>query len=529
MTTRIAAVLAISLTVGSACVGERSSPLPFEAARAPASATVVGSAAIDPPVFSPAVIVSPSARSAHTPDIAVDALGRVFVVWVERDTFGRVPHEVFFARSIDGGSTFSAPLLLSRPLPLGSVPPRLAVSAHGTVYVFWGGTFEDPNGRQSQAYYITRSDDHGETFGPSLALPALPASARSGLDGARIATFGDRVYIAAATVLGASFEAVFNSSRDGGRTFGEYRNVSNTPAPSQSAGSLSLDVDATGAIYVAWNDALPWDATSFFRTASLLARSFDGGESFLPVKELPFRSMHTHDAMGAAGDGRLHVSGSPAVGSPWCAIAISADGGETFHVQNLFDGTCYSNAATPDGQTIYVSNLHALYMSDDGGTSFAGPFPFPGGSTVPVMVSDGDRALYVAREDRNFDISDIAVSVGRRLLTVRIDIKPESDNNTVNSMSRGSVPVAIISSDDFDAVERVDASRLAFGRTGLERSLDRCGRGGEDVNGDGKLDLVCHFDIRRTELRAGDTEATLTGRTTDGRRISGKDRVRIIR
>ena len=528
MTTKVAAVLAISLTVGNACVGEPSSPLPFESTRVAVSATVVGSAAIDPPVFSPAVIVSRSARSAHTPDIAVDALGRVFVVWVERDTFGRVPHEVFFARSTDGGSTFSAPVLLSHPLPLGSVPPRLAVSAHGTVYVFWGGTFEDPQGRQDQAYYIRRSDDHGETFGPSLALPELPAGARSGLGGARIAAFGDRVFIAAATVLGASFEAVFNFSRDGGRTFGEYQNLSNTPAPQQSAGSLSLDVDAAGAIYVAWDDALPWDATSF-RTASMLARSFDGGESFLPVKELPFRSMGIHDAMGAAGDGRLHVSGNRGGGSPWCVIAISADGGETFQVQNLLDGTCYSNAATPDGQTIYVSNLHALYMSDDGGASFAGPFAFPGGSTAPVMVSDGDRALYVAREDRNFDISDIAVSVGRRLLTVRIDIKPESDNNTVNSMSRGSVPVAIISSDDFDAVERVDASRLAFGRTGLERSLDRCGRGGEDVNGDGKLDLVCHFDIRRTELRPGDTEATLTGRTTDGRRISGKDRVRIIR
>lgn len=526
MTSKIAAVLAISLTVGSACVGERSSPLPFEAVRMAASATVLGSVAVGPPVFSPAVIVSPSARFAHSPDIAVDASGRVFVVWVERDIFGRVPHEVFFVRSTDGGSTFSVPLRFSHPLPLSAAPPRIAVSAHGTVYVFWGGTFEDPHGRQSQAYYIIRSDDHGETFGPSLALPELPAgAAKYGLGNARIATFGDRVYIAATAVLGASYEAVFNFSRDGGSTFGEYRNLSNTPAPQQSAGSLSLDVDAAGAIYVAWDDALPWDATSF-RTASMLARSFDGGESFAPAKELPFRGMHIHDAMGAAGGGRLHVSGNAGGGSPWCVIAISADGGETFHVQNLFDGTCYSNAATPDGQTIYVSNLHALYMSDDGGTSFAGPFPFPGGRDVPVMVSDGERALYIARQDGNFDI---AVSVGRRLLAVQIDIKPESDNNTVNSMSRGSVPVAIISSDDFDAVERVDASTLAFGRTGLERSLDRCGRGGEDVNRDGNLDLVCHFDTQRTELRAGDLEATLTGRTTDGRRISGKDRVRIIR
>lgn len=526
MTGKIAAVFAISLTAGSACVGERSSPLPFEAVRVAASATVLGSVAVDPPVFSPAVIVSPSSRFAHAPDIAVDALGRVFVVWVEADIFGRVPHEVFFAWSIDGGSTFSAPLLLSHPLPLSAAPPRLAVSAHGTVYALWGGTFEDPNGRQSQASYIRRSDDHGETFAPSVALPELPpGAAKYGLRGARIATFGERVYIAATAVLGGSHEAVFNFSRDGGRTFGEYRNLSNTPDPRQSAGSLSLDVDARGAVYVAWDDALPWDATSF-RTASMLARSFDGGESFVPVKELPFRGMHIHDAMGAEADGRVHVSGSEGGVNPGCNIALSSDRGESFSVQRIFDGTCYSNAATPDGQTIYMSNFHALYMSDDAGTAFAGPLPFPGGRDVPVMITDADRAVYVARQDGNFDI---AFAVGRRLLAVQIDIKPESGDNTVNSSSRGSLPVAVISSDDFDAVERVDASTLAFGRTGLERSLDRCGRGGEDVNGDGNLDLVCHFDTRRTELRAGDLEATLTGRTTDGRRISGKDRVRIIR
>ncbi|MET8761161.1 hypothetical protein [Lentzea sp. NPDC004782] len=50
----------------------------------------------------------------------------------------------------------------------------------------------------------------------------------------------------------------------------------------------------------------------------------------------------------------------------------------------------------------------------------------------------------------------------------------------------GLIPVAILSTAEFNAVTQVDRTSLTFGATGLEQSLVRCGSPGEDVNDDGR-------------------------------------------
>lgn len=112
--------------------------------------------------------------------------------------------------------------------------------------------------------------------------------------------------------------------------------------------------------------------------------------------------------------------------------------------------------------------------------------------------------------------------------TVGIDIKPGSDPNTINPRSRGTIPVAILSTADFDAPTEVDRSSLTFGRTGDEPSLAFCTRSAEDVNLDGLLDLVCHFENQKTGFQVGDTEGILKGQTTHGVPIEGRDAVRVV-
>jgi hypothetical protein len=79
------------------------------------------------------------------------------------------------------------------------------------------------------------------------------------------------------------------------------------------------------------------------------------------------------------------------------------------------------------------------------------------------------------------------------VVPVGIDIKPGNLPNTIQPKSGGTVPVAILSSNVFDAPAEVDRLSLTFGRTGNEASLAFCSVGGEDVNADGRADLVCHF------------------------------------
>jgi hypothetical protein len=111
---------------------------------------------------------------------------------------------------------------------------------------------------------------------------------------------------------------------------------------------------------------------------------------------------------------------------------------------------------------------------------------------------------------------------------VDIDIKPASMPNSINPGSQGKVPVAILSSSTFAAPSEVDATSLTFGRTGSEASLAFCSGSGEDVNGDGLPDLVCHFNTQATGFLSGDTQGVLKGRTLAGAAFEGTDSVRIV-
>jgi probable HAF family extracellular repeat protein len=110
-----------------------------------------------------------------------------------------------------------------------------------------------------------------------------------------------------------------------------------------------------------------------------------------------------------------------------------------------------------------------------------------------------------------------------------IDIKPGWDPNTVNPRNRGRIPVAILSTKDFDAPSQVDQNSLTFGSTGNEESLRSCNRRPRDVDGDGLKDVMCYFSIRSTGFQCVDTEGILKGNTVDGMPIEGRDSVTVQR
>jgi probable HAF family extracellular repeat protein len=118
--------------------------------------------------------------------------------------------------------------------------------------------------------------------------------------------------------------------------------------------------------------------------------------------------------------------------------------------------------------------------------------------------------------------------VASPIVRVTIDIKPGSSENTVNPKSHGKIPVAILSTSDFNAPLRVNIASITFGRTGDEASLASCQANAEDVNGDGLPDLVCHFKTELTGFQSGDTEGILKGKTTEGTPIIARDSVRIV-
>jgi hypothetical protein len=112
---------------------------------------------------------------------------------------------------------------------------------------------------------------------------------------------------------------------------------------------------------------------------------------------------------------------------------------------------------------------------------------------------------------------------------VDIDIKPGRVPNSVNPLANGNIPVAILSTEVFDAFNEVDSSSLTFGRTGDEPSLLFCNREPEDVNADGLGDWICHFDTLAAGFLLGDTQGVLKGQTGTGDQIKGTDSVRPVK
>ena len=69
---------------------------------------------------------------------------------------------------------------------------------------------------------------------------------------------------------------------------------------------------------------------------------------------------------------------------------------------------------------------------------------------------------------------------------------------------------------------------MTFGRTGDETSLAFCNGTPVDVNGDGLLDLLCHFYTESTGFQTGDLQGVMKAKTASGVLMAGSDAVSVV-
>lgn len=165
-------------------------------------------------------------------------------------------------------------------------------------------------------------------------------------------------------------------------------------------------------------------------------------------------------------------------------------------------------ALHPSGEKLYVSQPNALKVYD------ASTGAFLTSITHPDIITPTGVCLPKG---------------GPVVRTVEIDIKPGSSQNTINLGSAGVLPVAILSSAEFEATS-VDPETITLAGAPVQRvgknNKPLCHAA--DVNLDGQLDLFCQVVTAQLNLQPGDTTAALEGETSDGTPIRGEDSIRLV-
>jgi hypothetical protein len=180
------------------------------------------------------------------------------------------------------------------------------------------------------------------------------------------------------------------------------------------------------------------------------------------------------------------------------ATSVNSNGTVTLDVHDSPSGDGWGSlmfdTVTATGLRIAFSNPAPVY-------------PYCNGATIDQLCN-------------HYQVYEIEARSNPAVLPVTIDIKPGSFPNSINPRNNGVIPVAILTTNTFDA-KSVVPSTVRFGPNSalpVQWAL-------EDVNGDRRLDMILHFRTQETGIKCGNTSATLQGSTTSAQAFIGSDGV----
>src|SRR5262245_11636736 len=397
------------------------------------------------------VEISPADRISASPDIAIGPDGAINVIWVDkgeaRDGQAAPPrptgpqtgghshkayNNLYFARSADGGRTFSKPHRISAKdgelWGFAASRPRIAVGKSGVIHIFYHANRRDQSAsRQAVDARYSRSTDGGKSF----TAPRTLNSESGGLDdgelneahcfgGMGVAPNGDvhafwidTRYMKSLKEEGSIYTAV---SRNEGKTFERERMLLRDTAC--RCCQLNVTFMPKGEVILSARNVTPDGA----RDPSI-AVSKDGGKTYSAFvattpKKWMIDACPLKPAMLATDkDGRIYVAWFSGAEKPAGSFfAVSEDGGKSFsppialHAEGSASDRPQIAVSGGGGVTVVwdavVGQVRRVYLrnSTDHGKSF-GPvveLDAPAGAAnYPAIASTSDGKAFVAWQQNN--------------------------------------------------------------------------------------------------------------------------------
>ena len=285
--------------------------------------------------FTTPVNISNNSGDSSYPKILVSE-NNIYVTWAF--TVTTTDYDILFSKSTDGGATFTTPVNLSNTVGDTGLP-QMTMSGNN-IYIIW-----ENNGLGNFDVFVAKSTDSGNTFSAPVNVSKNPKPSGA----PQIVASGNDVYVVWMDNTPGNYDIFVAKSTDNASTFGTPVNVSNNAGDS---GYPQMTLSENN-LYVVWTDTI-----SNSNYDILFAKSTDGGATFTtPV--------NISKNVGASGWAQVAVSGNIYViwednstGNYDILISKSTDGGATFttpvNISNTTNDSNFKQMVLSDNN-VYVA------------------------------------------------------------------------------------------------------------------------------------------------------------------------------